>query len=96
MNGKSEPTVYVRCGDCGDGRDITVSYHRRLIAQGRTAPCHSCRDHDRITPDDDDLWFWLEAHGVERNGITAREHVARYGLPPTLAGLLDTIRPGAL
>ena len=98
---KAEPTVIVACPDCGTQRTITVSYQRRLKKEKRPAPCHQCTRAADTEPDDDDWWFWLEAHGVkrekyERYGVSAKERVARHGLPDGLQALVDLLRPEAL
>lgn len=92
--GEREPRITVACHNCGSGVTITVNWHRRR--NGREAYCAICKKLANVNADEDALWFWLEMYGEQRNGHTAVEHVAMYGLPVGLRDLIGTMTGGRL
>jgi hypothetical protein len=90
----SEPRVTIPCVSCNDLVEITLSWHRRLKAENKTYRCDLCKTFDRISTDDDDLRFWLDAYGVTPKG-SAEAHVTEHGLPDELVRLLGVISPEA-
>lgn len=91
MGRRSDPFITVRCPTCAAPRQTTTRSVRRRKQEGRTLECDVCLRISSVEPREKDLWFWLEFYGVTRNGLRAKEYVAKHGLPPDLKQLCDEV-----
>lgn len=89
-----EPRITVPCRDCHTDITLTVNWYRRRMRDHNPPRCELCKTMDGVSPDDDDLRFWLDAYGVTPNG-SATDYVAEHGLPDQLVRLLGVISPEA-
>ena len=93
MSATTDQKVSIRCSTCRHVSIVTRRTLRRWQARGQRPVCPFCVRLARLNASEDDLWFWLNEFGVRRNGRTARQHIARFGLPVGLARLLAMIDP---